>query len=609
MSNNSPERFELNTCCNPAIDILVQTFISRRKFMLLGTGAFAATIALSEPSYATKAPSSTSRAAADIIYLNAEVVTVNDQQPTAEAVAVKAGKILAVGTRDQVMNLKDPTTQIIDLNGKVMVPGFVDAHGHFFQQGVSASVADLLAPPDGGVDSVAKLQQTLRDWATPEKISVLGWIIGNGYDDAQLTEQRHPTRDDLDAVSTEFPVIAIHSSGHLAAVNSKGLELAGFTSTTENPPGGVIRRKEGSSEPNGVLEENAFWAVLTKLGTPTADVVAVMIKRASEIYSRYGFTTVQEGRGSAGIFESLKRAANAGELKLDVAAYLDYLTVPEAHAIDWPQQEYRNHLRLAGAKLNLDGSPQGKTAWMTAPYLIPPEGQSADYKGYASMEDAAIIERVSAGFKHNFQVLGHCAGDAACQQYIMAVRKATEQYGKADRRPVMIHAHTVREDQLDAMKELGIFPAFFPAHVFYWGDWHRDSVFGLERASRVSPTKSALRRDMMFSSHNDAPVVLPSALRLMWAAVNRRTRSNQILGDDQRVTPLEALKSVTLWAAYQHFEETSKGSIEPGKLADFTILSANPLTVDPMAIQDITVLETIKAGKSIYQAAGASTAK
>jgi len=608
MNQKNQPLFGHCSCCNPAIDLLLQTLLSRRQFVMLGTGAFTAAIALSRNSNASPLPSQSASSAigkaiaeADIIYINAEVVTVNDAQPTAEAVAVKDGKILAVGSEAEISQFKSNTTQIIDLNGKVMVPGFIDAHGHFFQQGIAATVAGLLPPPDGTVDSIAKLQQALRDWATPTNIAVMGWIIGNGYDDAQLAEQRHPVREELDAVSTEFPVIAIHSSGHLATVNSKALELVGFTAATENPPGGVIRRQKDSNEPNGVLEENAFWAVLAKLGTPNPGIVATVIERASSIYASFGFTTAQEGRGNAGIFEALKTAANTGKLKLDVQAYLDYLAVPEAHGIDWPQKEYRNHLRLAGAKMNFDGSPQGKTAWLTQPYLIPPEGQPADYKGYASVENSVAIERISAAFEHNFQVIVHCNGDAAADQYIMAVRQATQKHGQGDRRPVMIHAQTVREDQLDAMKELGIFPAFFPSHVFYWGDWHRDSVLGLERASRISPTQSALRRGMMFSAHNDPPVVLPNAIRLMWATVNRRTRTNQVLGENQRVTPLEALKSVTLWAAYQIFEETSKGSIEPGKVADFTILSKNPLTVDSMDIQSIEVLETIKEGQSVYR--------
>ena len=165
----------------------------------------------------------------------------------------------------------------------------------------------------------------------------------------------------------------------------------------------------------------------------------------------------------------------------------------------------------------------------------------------------------------------------------------------------MIHAQTVREDQLDAMRDADLIPSYFSAHTFYWGDWHRDSVFGPERAARISPLKSTVDRDMRYTTHNDTPIVPPDMMRLLWASVNRVTRSGQILGDAQRISPLEALKAITINGAYQYFEEQQKGSIEVGKLADFVILSENPLTVAPMDNVDISVLETFKEGVSVYR--------
>jgi predicted amidohydrolase YtcJ len=222
------------------------------------------------------------------------------------------------------------------------------------------------------------------------------------------------------------------------------------------------------------------------------------------------------------------------------------------------------------------------------------------------LTDEQLIDRLDNAYKHNIQAIIHANGDASIDQIIMAVRQATEKYGPADRRTVLIHGQTVREDQLDEMKKLGIFPALFPAHTFYWGDWHREVTLGPERAARISPTRSVLNRGMKVTIHTDSPVVLPHATRTIWSAVNRRTRSNFLLGEDQRLTPLEALKALTIWSAYQYFEQDSKGSIEVGKLADFAILSDNPLTVEPMTIKDIQVLATIKEGKTIYKAASFS---
>lgn len=591
-------------CCNPALMFLAETFVMRRRMFLLGAGSFMTALALGSQAEATPHQVAQAGSFADAIYINATVVTVNDAQPTAEAVAVKGGRILAVGDRRTVEALKGSTTQIIDLQGRTMVPGFIDPHGHLMMQGFAAVVADLLPAPDGPVGSIAKLQAQLRDWGQTPGAARLGWICGNGYDDAQLTEQRHPTREDLDAVSQDVPIIAVHQSGHLAAVNSKALEMANITAATPDPAGGVIRRRAGSNEPDGVLEENAMFLILNTF-VKTAQIRPEdslnMAKRGAEAYVRYGFTTAQEGRASRAVYDVLRTAAAEGFLPIDVAVYPDYVGAPDVQT--WgPSRTYTDHIRLAGIKLSADGSIQGFTGWLSQPYYKPREGLAADYVGYGTLTDEQLTERVDSAFKNNLQTIIHGNGDASIDQIIMAIRKATEKYGPADRRPVIIHAQTVREDQLDAMKELGIFPALFPAHVFYWGDWHREVTLGPERAARISPTRSALNRGMKLTIHTDSPVVLPHATRTMWSAVNRRTRSNFLLGEDQRLTPMEALKALTIWAAYQHFEEDQKGSIEVGKLADFAILSDNPLTVDPMTIQDIEVVETIKEGETIYRA-------
>jgi predicted amidohydrolase YtcJ len=474
-------------------------------------------------------------------------------------------------------------------------------------QGIAAAVADLLPPPDGPVDSIAKLQAQLKAWGQTPAAARLGWIMGNGYDDTQLKEQRHPTRQELDTISTTVPILAIHQSGHMGAVNSKALELANMTAATPDPTGGVIRREAGSKEPNGVLEESAMLAILSvfsKTAKIQAEDALSLVQQGVKIYIRNGFTTAQEGRSSKESYDALRATAATNSLPIDVAVYPDYVNDRDAHT--WGMSStYTKHLRLAGIKISTDGSVQGYTAWMTQPFYKQPPGQVADYRGYAALTDEQLMDRVESAYKNNVQAIIHGNGDAAIDQIIMAVRKATDKYGKGDRRTVLIHGQTVREDQLDACKQLGIVPALFPSHVFYWGDWHREMTLGPERAARISPTRSVLNRGMKVTIHADAPVVIPSAMRIMWAAVNRRTRTNFVLGKDEALTPLEALKAQTLWSAYQHFEENQKGSIEVGKLADFAVLSANPLTVDPMTIKDIQVVETIKEGKSIYKAGAA----
>jgi predicted amidohydrolase YtcJ len=546
---------------------------------------------------------------ADVIYQGGTIVTVNELQPSAEAVAVRGGRIVAVGYRDEVTKLRGPNTKVVDLAGHTMIPGLIDAHGHVFATGIQALSANLLPPPDGEGADIASLQRLLKDWAAKNQAATdkVGWIIGFGYDDSQLKEQRHPTRDELDQVSTTLPVIIVHQSGHLGVMNSKALEIAGYTAASKDPEGGVIRRRKGGQEPDGVLEEAAFFGslgkVLGKLGP--AENIAIL-KAGTDLYASFGYTTAQEGRGSPSGIATMVAAGRKGDLKIDIVVYSDIIGAADTIKAPLFSRTYTNHLRIGGAKLNLDGSPQGRTAWLTKPYFKVPAGQKDDYLGYPAMTDEQATAYVDKSFANGWQVLAHMSGDAAIDQFIKAVRAAEKKYGMADRRPVAIHAHIARQDQVNAFKELGILPSFFPMHTFYWGDWHRDTVFGPERAANLAPTGWALARGMTFTSHHDAPVAKPDSMRVLDATVNRVTRSGQVLGPDQRVSPLIALKAQTIWSAYQHFEEKSKGSIEVGKIADLTVLDQNPLTIDSLKIAGVKVLETIKEGKTVYSRGAAS---
>ena len=539
---------------------------------------------------------------ADLILRGGPIVTVNDRQPRAEAVAVRNGVILTVGDERAVMGLKGPNTRVIDLAGRTLVPGFIDAHGHIFNAGVQALAANLLAAPDGDVKDIPSLQARLKDWQKGRTSQKFGWIIGFGYDDAQLAEQRHPTREELDAVSREVPVLAIHQSGHLAVVNSKALELAGITASSKDPQGGVIRRKPGSQEPNGVLEETAFFSLLGALPKLTVADQEAIAMAGQDLYLRFGFTTAQEGRSTFGVNGTWAALAAKNGLLIDVVAYPDIGDSDRTMASPYVGPTYRNHFRIGGVKLNLDGSPQGKTAWLTKPYFKVPPGQKPDYLGYSTFTDAQVQALVDKAFAKRWQIQAHVNGDAAIDQYIRAIRAAEAKYGKGDWRPVAIHAQTARADQVAAFQELGIIPSFFPMHTYYWGDWHRQSVLGPERGSNISPTGWALARGMIFTSHHDAPVAFPDSMRVLSSTVTRVARgSGEVVGPQHRVSPLVGLKAMTLWAFYQHFEEKTKGSIEPGKMADFVVLSGNPLTIDPLRIAGIQVLETIKGGRVVYR--------
>ncbi|MDH3686539.1 MAG: amidohydrolase [Myxococcales bacterium] len=538
-------------------------------------------------------------APADRIYRGGPVVTVDDTGRVAEALAVRGGHILAVGTEAEVAVHRGPATEDVDLAGHALLPGFIDAHGHVTQVGALSIAVNVASPPVGPITDIAQLQAALRERAAGTPAGT--WVMGAGYDDALLAEQRHPTRADLDAVSTEHPIAIVHVSLHLIVANSAALAAARITADTPNPEGGVIRRGKDGKEPNGVLEETAMWAALGALPKPTLEEGFALLEAGIQSYVRAGFTTVQDGATRAEDWALLRAAADNDRLQVDVISYPVFLEAESILAETVPGGEY-GRLKLGGIKLILDGSPQGKTAWLSEPYLVPPDGQEPGYHGYPWLQDEEAARVASDAYERGLQLIAHANGDAAAEQLFAAVEKAQAKHGSRDRRTVLIHAQVLREEQVDRIRRLGIIPSFFVSHVFFWGDWHRDSVLGPERAVRISPAASALRRGIPFTFHNDAPVTPPDALRLIAAGVNRTTRSGVVLGPQERVPVAAAVRAVTRDAAFAHFEEGMKGSLEPGKLADLVILSANPLTADLGDLAGIRVLETVKEGKSLFRA-------
>ncbi|MFC3615229.1 amidohydrolase [Lutimaribacter marinistellae] len=540
---------------------------------------------------------------ADTIYSGGPILSIDDAIPRPEAVAVKDGRILAIGDLSELASHRGPETQGFDLAGRAMLPGFVDSHGHVVFGGLQALSANLLAPPDGTARDIASLQRELSDWAAAnaDAVEQLGLIIGFGYDNAQLAELRHPTRDDLDAVSSDLPILIVHQSGHLGVANSKALELAGITATTTAPPGGVIR-KDAQGEPNGVLEEYAFFAVLAPmLASLGEDGLRTFAQAGAELWARFGYTTGQDGRSTAEVVEALKSVAAETGLPIDVVAYPDVLEAADYIAAN-RSADYENGVRVGGCKLTIDGSPQGFTALRDRPYYDPVGDYPPGYAGYSAITMEQTQEAVNWCYANDSQIITHANGEGASDMLIAALDAAQAEHGRKPIRPVLIHGQFLREDQVDSLKRLGVFPSLFPMHTFYWGDWHRDHTVGPVNADNISPTGWLVQRDMMFGTHHDAPVAFPDSMRVLSATVTRRTRSGDILGPHQRVDVMTALKAMTIWPAWQHFEEDNKGSISPGKLADFVLLSDDPTAVDPETLAQVEVLATIKENRVVYEA-------
>ena len=545
-----------------------------------------------------KPAETTPAAAADLIVFGGPIVTMEGDQPTTvEAIVVDEGKITFVGSKADALKQQAEGTVLKDLGGRTLMPGFIDGHAHAQQFGTQAVGANLLAPPDGTVNSIDDLVDRLKTFAAGPDVGMTGWIFGVGYDDALLG--RHPTRADLDKVSTTVPVMATHISGHFLAVNTLGLKMIGFDASTPNPEGGVIRREADGKTPNGVLEELAAMPYMVKFLAPsTQEGRDVFLKRGLEMAKSYGYTTANEGRMFGPMHDQMVDAAKRGLVDIDFIGWMDY---SGRTALDTGfSSTYSNHYRLGGLKITLDGSPQGRTAWRTVPYLIPPDGQQAGYKGYPAIPDTKQVEAyIDEAYTKGWPVKLHANGDAAIDQMFEALRPVVAKHGVKPGQAILIHGQFIRPDQVQQLKSLGIFPSLFPMHTFYWGDWYKQIV-GPEQAALISPMRSILNSGLHATSHTDAPVALPNLMQVVWATVNRTSRSGDVIGPDERVTPYEAMKMITLWGAEQYGEQATKGSLKEGKLADLVVLSANPITVDPATINQIQVLETIKDGKTVW---------
>ncbi len=542
---------------------------------------------------------------ADRIWTGGPILTMDDKAMRAEAVAEAGGKIIAVGSTAEVMKSRGPKTEVIDLDGRTLLPGFIDPHGHIVVGGLQALAANLLAPPDGNITDIPGVLQAMRDWiaANKDAVAKTGLIIGFGYDQATLNEHRHPTREELDTISTEYPIMLVHQSAHFGTFNSKGLEAVGINASTKDPAGGVIQRQDGSQEPNGVLEElafaNAAFKLLPRVGPNGIEVFA---REGAKMWMRYGYTTAEEGKAIPDIAKVLKKVADEGGFEIDVVAYVDALSNREFIVAN-QSRTYTNRFRVGGAKLTIDGALQGFTGWRDRPYYKPVGNFPAGYSGYPSATGEQVFDSARWAAENKVQLITHANGERASDLLIAAHSAAQARFPDAQAlRPVLIHGQAQRIDQVDSYKRLGVIPSLFPMHTFYWGDWHLDHVFGPVDGANISPTGWVRERDMIFTTHHDAPVAFPDSMRVLDATVTREARgSGRVLGPDQRVDVLTALKAMTIWAAYQKFEEDTKGSLTVGKLADFAILSRDPTTGDPRTIDTIKVTETVKEGKSIYR--------
>lgn len=527
------------------------------------------------------------------IYYDGDIITMTGAKDSCEALVTEDKKILYTGTLKQAQALYGKEAQERDLKGHTLMPAFIDAHSHFAQTAQSIKMCDL-----SDTESFEDIVTELKNYLEKNQIDENGMIFATGYDHNFLAEQKHPDKTVLDEVSKTVPIYISHASGHMGVANSALLKLAEITTETKDPEGGRFGRDK-SGEPNGYVEETPALMQVLAAAMPRMKMDMVkQMKAAQQLYLKYGITTVQEGAAMAQTMQGLTAFAASGGLELDVVAYIlkeDYEKTVKEYA-DY-NGKYKNRVKIGGVKVILDGSPQGKSAWLSKPY----EGEE-NYCGYPTHDDAYVTKAAKDAVRGGYQILAHCNGDAASEQFIQSYQAALKEMGTADGdyRPVMIHCQTVRDDQLDRMAQLKMIPSIFIGHTYYWGDIHLKNL-GVVRGARISPVKSALERGLIYNFHQDTPVTKPDMLHSVWCAVNRVTRKGQPIGQEQCINVYEALQAVTINSAYAYKEEDQKGTLEAGKMADMVILDANPLKADKKCIKDIVVLETIKEGKTVYK--------
>lgn len=515
----------------------------------------------------------------------------DDNDTREKAVATKFGRILVVGNNNEVMKTKGETTRMIDLKGRTLIPGLIDSHGHMVASGI-AKLLYVDLSEEAGVTSIDDLQTKLKERVkdTPEG----EWIFGYQEDDAKLLEKRHPTRWELDEVSTIHPILVTTVGGHFWITNSKALELADVTKDTPDPVGGKFDRDPDTSEFTGGLHEKALNIVREDEEPPFTREIAQ--KGASQILKEcasVGLTCIYDTVDPPHI-RAVLDLKNKGKLpirvrmdvNIDFFNDLDKIGVYRGFGDDW--------LRLCGLKYFFDGAISARTAAVSEPYLNKP-----DFYGVMATTRKIATEVLSTAYKKGYRISAHANGDRAITLYLDIMEELQAKYPMNDPRNRDIHCTVVNPEIIARIKKLGILPTIFGPYPYYHGD-KLIPAFGEKRLEWMFAARSFIDAEVMISAHSDHPCAPNPPLMALHSLVNRKTKTGKPIGETQKISIHEALRLYTINAAYHSFDEDTLGTIEVGKLADFVVLGKNILKVDSSEIKDIPIEMTIVGGEIVY---------
>ena len=539
---------------------------------------------------------------ADIIFYGGPVVTMDSKKPSAEAVAIKDGKIQAVGKLEALKKSANANTQMINLNGKTLMPGFVEPHVHIvgtaFSEEIFYNLSNFTLPHDtldGIVGKLSKYAATKKDGE---------WIVAFGVDPSRTQPfMAELTADILDKVSTTKPILVINQSIHIAYVNHKAMELAGINDATPNPSGGTFQ-KDGKGHLTGVLyEAPSFYPFLSKMTPPSAQTIEQAMTRVGQRLVSNGITTSAEISVGAYLgvdkeYAIFKDMTQNGKLPVRVRGYLWTMAYPSENKTYKPGQG-DDIFKLIGVKIVIDGSNQGLTGAMKEPYAYPPGTKNTGNLNYSEQE---LYNTLKVRFDEGWQLSTHANGDKAIEQILNVYGKlATKPADKKTR--LRIEHFTVATDaQINKAAELGVVPGLTIGHTDYWGEAFHNHLLGSERANRIDAGASLIRKGVHFAYNSDSPISPPQPLTYASEGASRlwQVQPQKVLNANQKISIENALKAITIDAAYQMKMDDVAGSLTQGKYADFVVLDKNPLKSDAYAIRDIKVKETWVAGKRVY---------
>jgi predicted amidohydrolase YtcJ len=527
----------------------------------------------------------TTEAVQTTLLVNADIVTMNQRMPSAEAMAYSDGRIVAIGTEAEVREAIGDDATVQDLGGRTVVPGFFESHDHMFMSSASMLLTDVTP------FTTPTLAEALEKIGGTEARDD-GWILAFGADQALYAERRGPTRDLLDEIYPDTPVLVFHLSGHGGFANSEALRRAGIDENTPDPTGGFYEKDQDGRLTGYLAGQPALLSVKSYPVATAASALVAGRQRAAK-----GVTTSSEFAIMNGaVLDLITKDTRSADYPVRIVGGF-FSTAPD-EVVPRLKDAENELLKIPFIKTWTDGSLQGGTAHLSEGYFDPEMGA-----GGAQGTQEYFNNQVLRMYELGFWPAVHANGDAAADIALNAIQFAQESIGEAVAagvRPQIIHAQYTRPGQIERMVELGTSPTFFTTHVYMWGDLHNDRSLGPDRVHRISAMADAFRLGARPSMHNDPPVTPVDPLFNMWISIHRTSSSGKVYGANQAITAEQALAAYTVNAAYQFGMEEDAGSLEVGKYADFVVLERNPLKVDPDDIRNISIESTVLGGRETY---------